>query len=148
MFPENAVLFSWLNLLAMLGWVLLMIAPKRWNWLLVTTGILIPSIFGLVYGALMLLNFTSVEGGGYGSLSEVQALMGNESVLVAGWAHYLCFDLLIGTLIARESDKIGLIRLVQVPILIATFLFGPMGLVLFFGCYGCNHFLSRKVVVA
>jgi hypothetical protein len=132
MFPENAVLFSWLNTLAMIGWALLMFAPKRWKWLLATTGIVIPCTLGLIYGALMLVNFTSVEGGGYASLAQVQALMDNESVLVAGWAHYLCFDLFIGTWIARESDKIGVVRIVQIPILLATYLFGPVGLVLFF----------------
>jgi hypothetical protein len=145
MFPENIVLFSWLNTLAMIGWALLIFAPKRWKWLLATTGIVIPCILGLIYAALMLVNFSSVEGGGYASLSQVQALMDNESVLVAGWAHYLCFDLFIGTLIARESDKIGIVRIVQIPILIVTYLFGPMGLVLFFICYGCNYALNRKV---
>lgn len=134
MLPQNPELFSWLNTLAMVGWALLILAPKRWRWVLITTGIAIPTIIGLVYGGLMFTHFASVEGGGYGSLAQVQALMDNESVLVAGWAHYLCFDLVIGTLIAFEGDKRGIHRLIQIPMLLATFMFGPVGLLLFFIC--------------
>ena len=136
MLPQNPELFSWLNSLAMLGWALLIISPRRWHWLVITTGIVIPSIVGLVYGGLMFTHFTSVEGGGYGSLAQVQALMANESLVVAGWSHYLCFDLVIGTLIAIEGDKRGLHRVIQIPILLMTFMFGPVGLLLFFICIG------------
>ena len=132
MLPQNPELFSWLNSLAMLGWALLILSPKRWQWLVITTGIVIPSIIGLVYGGLMLSHFTSVDGGGYGSLAQVQALMANESLVVAGWSHYLCFDLVIGTLIALEGDKRNIHRLIQIPMLLATFMFGPVGLLLFF----------------
>ncbi len=132
MLPQNPELFSWLNTLAMLGWALLIIAPKRWQWLLITAGIAIPTIIGLVYGGLMFTHFASTEGAGYGSLIQVKALMANESLLVAGWAHYLCFDLVIGTLIAIEGDKRSIHRLIQIPMLLATFMFGPVGLLLLF----------------
>ena len=52
-------------------------------------------------------------------------------MLLAGWVHYLAFDLFIGAWIAKKADEIGLSRLLQGPILIATFLFGPVGLVMF-----------------
>ncbi len=144
MLPQNPELFSWLNTLAMVGWALLILMPKRWNWVLLTTGIAIPSIIGLVYGGLMFTHFASVEGGGYSSLTQVQALMANESVLVAGWAHYLCFDLVIGTLIAFEGDKRGIHRLIQIPMLLSTFMFGPMGLLLFFICIAAMHMLNTQ----
>ena len=76
-------------------------------------------------------NFFTVDGGGYGSLAEVRALLSKEQMLLAGWVHYLAFDLFIGGWIAVNADKIGLNRLVQAPLLIATFLFGPVGLALF-----------------
>lgn len=148
MFPQNPELFSWLNTIAMVGWALLILTPKRWDWLMITTGIAIPSIIALVYGGLMLTHFASVEGGGYGSLIQVQALMANESVLVAGWAHYLCFDLVIGTLIACEADKREIHRLIQIPMLLATFMFGPVGLLLFFICSAAFSLLERNKVTS
>jgi hypothetical protein len=140
---DYSELFTWINQLAMVGWLLLIFSPKRWKWVLVTTGILIPSALGIVYGALMLVNFTAVEGGGYGSLEQVSALMKSQPVLVAGWAHYLCFDLVVGTLIAKYADELGIARLIQIPMLLATFMFGPVGLVLFFVCCGANRALKR-----
>ena len=49
-----------------------------------------------------------------------------------GWTHYLAFDLFIGTWIAVEADKRGYNRLLQAPMLVATFMFGPLGLLLFY----------------
>lgn len=144
MLPQNPELFSLLNTLAMVGWALLILSPKRWQWVLATTGIAIPTLIGLVYGGLMLTHFTQVEGGGYGSLSQVKALMSNEAVLVAGWAHYLCFDLVVGTLIAYLSDKQGIHRFIQIPMLLATFMFGPVGFVLFLFSKGMYTLVDSK----
>ena len=68
---------------------------------------------------------------GFGSLDQVAALLGKREMLLAGWVHYLAFDLFIGGWIASEADKIGLNRIVQAPILLATFLLGPVGLATF-----------------
>ena len=56
----------------------------------------------------------------------------SDPVLVAGWVHYLAFDLFIGTWIAVEADKRGYNRVLQAPMLVATFMFGPLGLLLFY----------------
>lgn len=131
MFSDYHALFSWFNMLALLGWALLMFSPKRWKGLLFITGIGIPCFYGLIYAGLMFTHMSSVDGGGYASFAQVQALMSSQPVLLAGWLHYLSFDLFVGTYIAREADKIGIVRLVQLPLLFCTFYFGPVGLVLF-----------------
>lgn len=131
MLTDNDSLFSTMNMLAMCGWVILIFSPKRWNAVLVITGILIPTILGVLYGSLMLTHMSSAEGGGYASISQVRALMSYDPVLVAGWAHYLAFDLIVGTLVAKEADKTGISRLVQAPILFGTFMYGPAGLILY-----------------
>jgi hypothetical protein len=45
--------------------------------------------------------------------------------------HYLAFDLFVGAWIAAETERAGLSRLLLVPVLPLTFLFGPMGYFLF-----------------
>jgi hypothetical protein len=45
--------------------------------------------------------------------------------------HYLAFDLFVGGVIAKQADEIGLSRLIQAPILLLTFMFGPFGYLLF-----------------
>lgn len=124
-------LFTWSGNIALIGWVLLMFSPKRWGWVLLTAGVIIPALLGALYGGLMLTHFADAEGGGYNSIAQVRALFSNDAVLLAGWVHYLAFDLAIGAVIAQRADASGLSRLVQIPILFFTFMFGPLGFLLF-----------------
>jgi Domain of unknown function (DUF4281) len=59
----------------------------------------------------------------------VQLLFTSEWAALAGWVHYLAFDLLIGAWIARDVMSRGLSRWLLLPLLPLTFMFGPMGLV-------------------
>ena len=77
----------------------------------------------------MLTRFAGAEGG-FGSLADVRALFASDWVLLAGWVHYLAFDLMVGGLLATRMDRAGVHRLVQAPILVSTFLLGPVGVVL------------------
>ncbi len=131
MVGDIETLFGWSNNLALLGWVLLLFSPKRWGWVLAVAGIVIPALLSVLYGGLMLAQFATVEGGGFSSVAAVRALFSNDHVLLAGWVHYLAFDLAVGTMIARKADEAGLSRLIQAPILILTFMFGPLGFLLF-----------------
>lgn len=130
----------------MIGWLILIALPRRWPLLLAVPRYIIPLGLSLLYSGLMANHFFTVEGGGYSSLSEVATLLSNEHVLLAGWVHYLAFDLFIGGWIAVEADKVGLNRLIQAPVLVATFLFGPAGLALFLflrAGYGWRREASR-----
>jgi len=128
--------FALANGLALPAWIALAVSPPRarwtrWTWLV--TGRLLPLAFALVYVAMLVASPPS-NGGGFGSIAEVRALFAIDHALTAGWIHYLAFDLFVGIWIARQADSIGLSRLVQAPILLATFMFGPLGLLLFQGC--------------
>lgn len=129
MAPE--VIFKYANLLAMAGWVILIFLPRRWPALFWVPQFWIPGVLALSYSGFILANFGTTDGG-FGSISEVRALFASDGLLLAGWLHYLAFDLFIGAWIARRADEAGVHRLIQAPILAATFMFGPMGLVLFF----------------
>lgn len=123
--------FSTSSQFAMMGWLLLAVLPRRRKWLFQLTGLIMPALMGVAYAVLILPNFADVEGAGYGSLAQVRALFSHDALLVAGWIHYLAFDLAIGTYIAKRGDEIGLTRLVQLPLLFLTFMFGPLGLMAF-----------------
>ena len=53
-------------------------------------------------------------------------------LLLAGWIHYLCFDLFIGAWEVRDSQANGIPHLVVIPCLIMTFMLGPIGLLFYF----------------
>lgn len=122
-------LFSIAGQVAMIGWLILLFAPRRWPTLNMVPQLVLPAVLSLGYAVLILVYFARVDGG-YGSLADVKALMTSDPVLLAGWVHYLAFDLFAGAWIAARSDRMGISRLVQAPVLAATFLFGPLGLLL------------------
>jgi hypothetical protein len=61
----------------------------------------------------------------------VSALFGHRGVLLAGWLHYLAFDLFVGAWEVREARRVGLPHWLILPALALTFLFGPIGLLVF-----------------
>jgi hypothetical protein len=124
MSPEQ--LFSIANALSVLCWLLLAVLPNR-RWVTdVVTGRVAPALFAAAYAVIVIAVFPRVEGS-FSTLAGVMALFANPWLLLAGWLHYLAFDLLIGTWEARDSVERGVPRWLLVPCLFLTLMFGPMG---------------------
>ena len=122
-------LFSWAGQGAFYGWLILIFLP-RVKALLFIPQYLIPTGIGLLYAGLILTQYSN-SNGNFSSLDDVRILFESDHMLLAGWVHYLAFDLFIGAWVARKADQIGISRLLQAPILSAIYLFGPIGLILF-----------------
>lgn len=121
-------LFSCANSAALLTWALLIFLP-RWRGLAQATAqTIVPLLLAAAYSGL-LMAWWSRSQGGFGSLAEVAALFGENPLLLAGWLHYLAFDLLVGAWIARVAQRESVAWVW--PSLILTFLFGPAGYLLF-----------------
>ena len=71
--------------------------------------------------------------GSFSTLAGVATLFSNPWLLLAGWLHYLAFDLLIGTWEARDARDRGVPHLFVVPCLFLTLMFGPAGWLLYMG---------------
>ncbi|GAA0785763.1 DUF4281 domain-containing protein [Roseibium denhamense] len=140
-------IFSLSGSLAMLGWIILVLAPRRWAWLNAVPRLVIPFALSLVYAGFILAYFAE-SGGGYGSLEEVRQLFSLEELMLAGWVHYLAFDLMIGAVLADRMDTVGMQRTVQAPILFMTFMFGPVGVLLAFVTEGTLRLLPRHLAKA
>jgi hypothetical protein len=122
-------LFSTLNLIGVAGWLLLVFLP-RMRWTSTVVPIVMPSVFAVIYVVLIATTLTRSEGG-FSSLASVRTLFDNPWLLLAGWTHYLAFDLFIGGWEVRDSQRHGIPHLLIVPALVLTFLFGPAGLLLY-----------------
>ena len=125
-------LFSIANPIALLGWLVLVYAVLRRNSFLrdQIAGRWWPLGLSALYLALILFFFGKAEGG-FDSLANVQKLFTSPWAALAGWVHYLAFDLFVGAWIARQHMEAGLPRWPLVAILPLTFLFGPIGYVAF-----------------
>ena len=88
-------LFQIANPVAMLGWLTLAFSPVAPKAVLSVATVVVPLLLSTAYTAIVLAYWQSGEGG-FDSLSNVAALFQNRWLLLAGWVHYLAFDLLMG----------------------------------------------------
>jgi hypothetical protein len=121
-------LFSILNLMAMVSWLPLVFLP-RVRWATAVVPVVMPAVLAVVYVALVAVALPGSEGG-FSSLAGVRALFDNPWGLLAGWTHYLAFDLFIGGWEVRDAQRRGIPHVLVVPVLVLTFLLGPAGLLL------------------
>ncbi len=131
---SNEIAFSLANALVFPQW-LLMIAAPRWRgtqWL--TRTLLIPALLAIVYayylfsstgGALDFMTFATLKG--------VMTLFrqGGERVMLAGWIHYLAFDLVAGCWILRDGQQHKIGHGWLIPCLLFCFMLGPLGILLY-----------------
>ena len=58
-------------------------------------------------------------------------LFQKQELLLAGWVHYLAFDLFIGAWETRDAQRNQIPHLVVIPCLVMTFMLGPIGLLFY-----------------
>jgi Domain of unknown function (DUF4281) len=128
MTPEG--LFSIVNPIALVGWILLIVLPRQ-RWVAnIAAAWAIPGLLALIYVGVIGTHIVGSPGG-FSSLPAVAMLFANPWLLLAGWIHYLAFDLFVGSWEARDARERGVPHLVLMPCLLLTFLFGPAGWLLY-----------------
>ena len=125
----NEQLFSIANMTALLSWIALIVLPRVPVITRLVTARIVPGLLAVAYVVLLVTNWGSP--GGFGSLAAVAELFANPALLLAGWIHYLAFDLLIGTWEARDAREHGVPHMLLVACLLLTFMFGPAGWLLY-----------------
>ena len=129
------LLFSIANTAVMPAWVLLWFAPQSRATQVIVYSYLYPAGLGVLYAILLFTAFATADGGfdpnAFSTLDGIQALLGSKQGLLAGWVHYLCFDLFTGIWIARDAQAKGISRWAALPALFFTLMAGPFGLLLY-----------------
>ena len=129
------LLFSLSGSLAIAGWATLLAgalipsATLRF-WAQRIAGLAIPLLLSVAYAALVLA-FWHGAPGGFDTLANVMRLFDTPQIALAGWIHYLAFDLFVGAWIARRAVEEGTGFVLVAPCLVLTFLFGPAGYLAF-----------------
>jgi hypothetical protein len=130
MSPE--AVFKLANTLVLPQWLLMVVAP-RWvvtKWLM--NSYLIPVCLAVIY-IVYLFSGGPVDFASFGSLPGVKNLFANggDGVMLAGWVHYLAFDLVAGTFVVRDSQEKGIAHWLIILPLFFCFMLGPVGLLLY-----------------
>lgn len=128
--PSPETLFSLSSTAVLPGWLLLALAPRWRHTARLVCAVIIPGLLAVLYLAVIAARWGGAEGG-FSSLADVQKLFADPWLLLAGWVHYLAFDLFVGAWEVRDAGRLGIPHLLVVPCLGLTFLFGPVGLLLY-----------------
>jgi len=120
--PERA--FQILNLGVLPFWGVLLVAPRsRLAARLASHGGVFVAL-ALAYAVLLLCALAAGPTLGFG-YEGLRRMLATPLGFLAGWTHYLCFDLFIGAWILREARRLGV---ESRPFLFFTLLAGPLGL--------------------
>ena len=132
--------FSLASSFAVVGWLVLAAGAitRKPGLVTLAAGRIWPLALSGLYFLLILFFFAQAPGG-FDSLTHVQTLFTAPWAALAGWVHYLAFDLFVGAWITAEVLRLTLPRLVLLALLPLTFLFGPIGLVAFFAAKLALH---------
>lgn len=126
------ILFSIVNLVALIGWLLLIFAP-RWRWtqqLVLSLGVSL--LLAVVYVVMFTLNIADFKPDSFNTLAGVVALFKVPQAVLIGWVHYLAFDLFVGCWEVSNAQKSGMPHGLVIPCLLFTFMLGPTGLLMYF----------------
>ncbi len=140
----DAQLFQIANTTALLSWIVLILQPRRAEPVL---RFLVPTVLAVLY-IWALSSAPANPDGGFGSLAQVKALFSQDRAVLAGWVHYLAFDLFVGCWMVRDAHERGVFYLLVVPCLATTFMFGPAGLLLYLMLRGGFWYTQKKARAA
>lgn len=128
---EANSIFNFGNSFILLGWLLLLFLPHwKYTQIVILNGIIV--LFSILYSYLILKDIGSFNPDSFSTLANVKALFTQDNAVAAGWLHYLAFDLFVGAYIVRKSKNLGISRILYTIALPFTFMFGPIGYLLFF----------------
>lgn len=123
-------LFQLASAVVLPGWLALATAPY-WRARAIFTARLIAALLAGLYISLLVAGLAGEgppPGASFTSLEGVRLLMSSEAALLAGWVHYLVFDLWVGS---WEAEDNHLPHALLLPCLALTFFAGPTGLLLY-----------------
>lgn len=129
---EPSVLFKIANSIALVGWIVMAVLHYRpLTYKIVFNGIVL--LLCLLYASVIMWSFSEPKNGGsFSSLEGVMTLFTNPKMVLAGWMHYLAFDMMVGLFIVKNSYENQISRWLVAPCLFFNFMFGPVGLLLYY----------------
>jgi hypothetical protein len=132
MTPEQAFQIS--SAAPLVGWAALIFFPRSKFAIEGVARTVVPAVLALAYAAIIARAFTYGPGldfSAFMTLDGIRNLSVDPWLALAGWLHYLAFDLLVGCWEVRTAREEGIPHAAVIPCLVFTFMLGPVGFVLF-----------------
>jgi Domain of unknown function (DUF4281) len=119
------------NTLVLPQWLLMVFAPNLGitQWLI--RSFFIPLILAVLYAFYIFSGMNNLDFSAFSTFQSVMDLFTVKEAVLAGWIHYLCFDLITGGWILSDSQKRGVRHLLVIPCLFFCFMLGPIGILIY-----------------
>jgi hypothetical protein len=128
----SETLFQISNVLVLPFWLLMIVLP-HWRWtkrIIGSPWIVAPT--ALIYAILVVPSATMLLPAlAQPTPANVAALLGMPEAAAIAWAHFLTFDLLTGRWAYLDSRARKISAWLMAPVLLLTFLLGPLGFLLY-----------------
>jgi Domain of unknown function (DUF4281) len=129
-------IFKIATIIALAGWVVLFLFPL---WPTVAKAAVLSIVIALLCAVYTYLVFFGraldapgpKSKGSFSSLDGIITLFKSPRAVLAGWVHFLAFDLLAGLYVATDAARVGITHWWMLPVLFLTLMFGPAGLLLY-----------------
>lgn len=118
-------------IIAAIGWIILIVISPFWpKYDKILVGVII-CILAIAYTTLNFANFDPDILSHFSSLDGIYSLFKNPALLLAGWVHFLVFDLMVAVWIKKNSVRHGIKHGWLIPALIFTCLLAPFGFLIY-----------------
>lgn len=134
------VVFQIASFLVMPQWLLMIFAPRWSVTQFLVRSFLIPVVLACFY-AYYIFSGGPMDFSAFSTLAGVKGMFqsGGDGGMLAGWIHYLAFDLMVGGVVLRDSQKRNIAQGWIVVPLVFCFMLGPIGLLV--------YWLLRSVII-
>ena len=128
-------IFKLTSFTALVGWIILAGFPA---WELATDVVIsiVVALLCIAYAYLVFFGRKHDEPGhkvrgSFFTLKGIINLFKTPRVVLAGWIHYLAFDLMVGVYIVTDAAQYNISHWLLLPCLFMTLMFGPAGLLIY-----------------
>jgi hypothetical protein len=128
------VLYYVVMALALFGWAVLILLPRRQRFIFWVAGVFVPVLLCLFYTyVLIAFWFQSPQGRftDFFTLDGIYRMMGNRGLLLAMWLNLTTMGLVAGAWMTRKAAQVRMPYVWLLPCLLLTFLFAGVGFLLF-----------------
>jgi flagellar biosynthesis protein FlhB len=129
---HNQVLHA-CNLGSLPAWISLVFLPRWRHTKTITLAIAVA--YSLLYVVLAYVLFSeamfAVDLGSFSTTDGLSRMFSDATSALAGWAHFIVFDLWTSRFFVLDSVQSGVPHLAVVPCIIACMFFGPLGLLMY-----------------
>ncbi|MBU1820248.1 MAG: DUF4281 domain-containing protein [Bacteroidetes bacterium] len=124
--------FQIANTIVLPQWLLMGFAPRWFVTQFLVKSFAVPVLLAVLY-AYYLFAGGPVDFAAFSTLEGIKGLFqtGGDGVMLAGWIHYLAFDLIAGSVVMRDAQEREIPHWWVIAPIFFCFMLGPVGLLLY-----------------